>query len=99
MLYTGIGCLASALTDNQIVAAVISCTAIMVLFFIGLLSFFIPAAGPLMQQVIYYFSPLEHMMDFSRGLFDTRPIVFYLSTSALMLFVTYHVFQYRRWKP
>ena len=99
MLYTGIGCLASALTDNQIVAAVISCTAIMVLFFIGLLSFFIPATGPLIQQVIYYFSPLEHMMDFSRGLFDTRPIVFYLSTSALMLFVTYHVFQYRRWKP
>lgn len=99
MLYTAIGCLASALTDNQIVAAVMAFAAILTLFFLGLLSLFLPAAGPLVREVTYYFSPVQHMMDFSRGIFDTRPVVFYLTSTAAVLFATFHVFQYRRWKP
>ena len=98
MLYTAIGCLASALTDNQIVAAVISFAAILGLFFLGLLSLFLPGAGPLVREITYYFSPVQHMMDFSRGIFDSRPVVFYLSATVLLLFATFHVFQYRRWK-
>src|ERR1700704_2555383 len=39
MFYLSIGCLASALTRNQIVAAVISFCAITLLFFLGLVSF------------------------------------------------------------
>ena len=97
-LFTAIGCLASALTDNQIVAAVVCFSAILCLFFIGLLAFFIPATGTALREVTYYFSPIEHMMDFSRGIFDTRPVVFYLSSTLLVLFATFHIFQYRRWK-
>jgi ABC-2 type transport system permease protein len=98
MLYTALGCLASALTDNQIVAAVMAFAGILALFFLSLLSLYLPAAGPFMREVAYYFSPIEHMMDFSRGIFDTRPVVFYLSSTAVVLFATFHVFQYRRWK-
>ncbi|MFZ4778528.1 MAG: ABC transporter permease [Terrimicrobiaceae bacterium] len=98
LLYTALGCLASALTDNQIVAAVIAFAAILSLFFLGLLSLFLPAAGPLVREVTYYFSPIQHMMDFSRGIFDTRPVVFYISSTLLVLFATFHVFKYRRWK-
>lgn len=99
MLYTALGCLASALTDNQIVAAVIAFAAVLFLFFLGLLSMFLPGTGPALRELTYYFSPVEHMMDFSRGIFDTRPVVFYLSSTLLVLFATFHVFQYRRWKP
>jgi ABC-2 type transport system permease protein len=98
MLYTALGRLASALTDNQIVAAVMAFAGILALFFLGLLSLFLPAAGPFMREVTYYFSPVQHMMDFSRGIFDTRPVVFYLSSTVVVLFATFHVFQYRRWK-
>ncbi len=98
MLYTAIGCLASALTDNQIVAAVMAFAGILSLFFLGLLSLFLPTAGPFMREITYYLSPVQHMMDFSRGIFDTRPVVFYLSSTALVLFSTFQVFQYRRWK-
>jgi ABC-2 type transport system permease protein len=38
------------------------------------------------------------MMDFSRGLLDTRPVVWYLSMTALVLFLNLQVFQYRKWK-
>lgn len=99
LFYTSIGCLSSSLTDNQIVAAMVSFATILLLFFTGLLGFFIPAAGPALRELTYYISPLEHMMDWSRGIIDTRPVVFYLSSTVLALFVTFHVFQYRRWKP
>ena len=98
MLYTAIGCLASALTDNQIVAAMISFAAILALFFLGLLSFIMPASSDFLRDTTYYFSPIEHMMDFSRGIVDSRPVVFYISSTLLVLFATLHVFQYRRWK-
>lgn len=98
LLFTAIGCLASALTDNQIVAAIISFAAILGFFFLGLLSFLLPSTGAFLRELTYYFSPVEHMMDFSQGLFDTRPVVFYISSTLLVLFATFHIFQYRRWK-
>ena len=34
----------------------------------------------------------------SRGFFDSRPVVFYLSLTVFVLFLTFHVFQSRRWR-
>lgn len=98
MFYCAIGCLASALTNNQIVAAVVAFAAVLFTFFLGLLGMFVPASGTFIKELTYYFSPLQHMMDFSRGIFDSRPVVFYLSATGVALFATFHVFQYRRWK-
>lgn len=98
LFYLAIGCLASALTQNQIVAAVAAFALICAMFFINLLSLLFPSNAPLLQEFTFYFSTTEHMAEFSRGLFDTRPVVFYLSMTAFTLFLTLHVFQYRRWK-
>jgi ABC-2 type transport system permease protein len=98
MFYLSIGCLASALTKNQIVAATITFGAICLLFFLGLLSFVFLKASSTLRELTYYFSTIEHMAEFSRGLFDTRPVVFYLSMTLFTLFLTFHVFQYRRWQ-
>jgi ABC-2 type transport system permease protein len=38
------------------------------------------------------------MTQFSRGLYDTRPVVWYLVMTALDLFLTLQVFQSRRWR-
>lgn len=98
MFYLSIGCLASALTRNQIVAAVMSFSAITLLFFTGLLTFFILNITPVLREMTGYFSALEHMSEASRGFFDTRPVVFYLSLTVFVLFLTFHVFQSRRWR-
>jgi ABC-2 type transport system permease protein len=45
-----------------------------------------------------YFSAIEHMATFSRGVIDTRPIVLYLSMTVLMLTLTYQAFQTRKWR-
>jgi len=96
--YVAIGCLASALTSNQIVAAIMALAAIALMFFLGLLTLLTLNVSSGFREVTFYLSALEHMREFSRGVFDTRPIVFYSSMTALALFATFHVFQYRRWR-
>ncbi len=98
MFYLSVGCLASALTRNQIVAAIMSFSLITLLFFMGLLTFFVLNVTPALRELTGYFSALEHMGEASRGIFDSRPLVLYLSLTAFFLFLTFHVFQSRRWR-
>ena len=98
MFYISIGCLASALTSNQFAAAVISFVLITLLFFLGLLSSFAPNISLFLRDLTGYVSTSQHMTEFSQGLFDTRPVVFYVSMLALTLYLTFQVFQYRNWR-
>lgn len=98
MFYLAIGCLASALTRNQIIAAVISFVAISAMFFIGLATYFMLTVSPLLRDLTAYFSAIEHMMEYSRGLFDTRPLVWYSSMTVFVLYLTFQVFQSRKWR-
>src|SRR6202795_3157242 len=79
MFYLSIGCLASVLTKNQIIAAVISFCAITLLFFLGLVQFILLDVTSETRELLGYFSAIEHMGTFSRGIIDTRPIVLYVS--------------------
>jgi ABC-2 type transport system permease protein len=98
MFYISVGCFASVLTRNQIVAAVISFCANIILLFAGLLSYFVLHVTPAMRDFVGYFSAIEHMSTFSRGIIDTRPIVFYCTMTILMLVTTHQVFQSRKWR-
>lgn len=96
--YVSLGCLASSLTDNQIVAGIVAGVLVCASFFLGLLWFFFPSASPDLRALAYYFSTIEHMADFSQGLFDSRPVVLYLTLTGFVLFLNYQVLQRRRWK-
>src|SRR5215813_9632792 len=85
MFYLSIGCLTSVPTRNQIVAAIISFCAITLLFFLGLVQFILLDVSSGMRDALGYFSAIEHMGTYSRGIIDTRPIVLYLSMTALIL--------------
>jgi len=98
MFYLSVGCLASVLTKNQIVAAIISFCTITLLFFLGLVQFILLDVSSETRELLGYFSAIEHMGTYSRGIIDTRPIVLYLSMTVLMLTLTYQVFQSRKWR-
>jgi ABC-2 type transport system permease protein len=98
MFYISVGCLASVMTKNQIVAAVISFCAITLHFFSGLISFVLQEVSSSTRQLLGYFSALEQMGTLSRGEIDTRPIVLYLSMTVVMLTLTYQAFQSRKWR-
>jgi ABC-2 type transport system permease protein len=96
--YISVGCLASVLTSNQVIAAVISFCSIAVLFYSGLFAELLSSVGPVTRDLIAYLSAREHIMQFSQGIIDSRPLVFYSTMTVLMLTLTHQVFQSRRWK-
>jgi ABC-2 type transport system permease protein len=98
MFYLSIGCFASVLTKNQIVAAIISFATITLLFFLGLVSFILLDVSSETRQLLGYFSAIEQMGTLSRGEIDTRPMVLYLSMTIVMLTFTYQAFQSRKWR-
>jgi ABC-2 type transport system permease protein len=98
MFYLSIGCFASVLTKNQIVAAIISFATITLLFFLGLVSFILLDVSSETRQLLGYFSAIEQMGTLSRGQIDTRPVVLYLSLTIVMLTFTYQAFQSRKWR-
>ncbi len=99
MAYLAIGLFASALTKNQVVAAIIAFVMISAVFYFGLLSGITSAQLPFFRDFIAYFSAPEHMNDFFRGIIDTRALVYYLSLIILMLVLTHRIVQSRRWRP
>jgi ABC-2 type transport system permease protein len=98
MFYLSVGCLASVLTKNQIIAAVISFCAITLLFFLGLIQFILLDVSGGTRDLLGYFSAIEQMGTLSRGVIDTRPIVLYLSLTMVTLTLTYQAFQSRKWR-
>lgn len=85
--FIALGILASALTANQIIAAIITFSIMCVLFFGGLFEPHL-SKSPLVREIGGYLSSALHLMESARGVFDSRPLVFYFSLTVLFLFAT-----------
>jgi ABC-2 type transport system permease protein len=93
--FLAVGLLCSALTRNQVISA-LACFAVMSLAFIaGFLQYISP--DPLVREISGYCSSVGHMLEFSRGLIDTRPVVLYVTATVLVLFGTIRALAWRRW--
>jgi ABC-2 type transport system permease protein len=98
MFYVSLGCLASSLTSEQINAAIIAFILVFGAFIAGIVHRVRDLTNPDLINFITYFSAVMHMQDATRGIIDTRPIVYYLSMTVLVLAINFQVFQYRKWK-
>ena len=97
-LYMSLGCFASALTRSQIIAAMVAFLLGIGLWVFGLRP---PVANPAegkLARALDQLSLLRHMDDFSRGIVDSRHLVFYLTMTLFFLFLTHRVVESRRWK-
>jgi len=90
-----IGMFISTLTENQIVAAILSFGAILMLWLIDVFS---RNAGPGLKEALSYLSILEHLSDFLVGVVSTSHIVFYMSLTLVGLFLTYRSLDSLRWR-
>lgn len=93
-----VGCFASSLTSNQIVAAVLSFTISLLHFLVGIFIIHLRRNADSFVDLAYYIATTEHIRVFINGLIDTRPLVYYGSLSALFLFFTLQVLEFRRWR-
>src|SRR5687767_2273152 len=93
--FISIGLLISSLTKNQIVAGMITFGVFLLLWVINWVGSF---TGPTTQQVLDYLSITNHLDDFTRGIVDTKHLVYYLSFIAFGLFLTARSVDTERWK-
>jgi ABC-2 type transport system permease protein len=97
-LFLAMGCFTSSLTRSQVVAAMISLAAGVLLLITAYLAQVIPATEQWPAQLLLCFNLFKQMDDFTRGVVDTRTVIFYVSLTLFFLFLTLRVVESRRWK-
>jgi ABC-2 type transport system permease protein len=88
--YCAMGLFASALTRNQIIAFIIGCALCFTLTILNRMLFFMP---PKIVAVIEYIGASSHFTNFSKGILDTRDIIYFISLVCIFIFSTYIVMQ------
>jgi ABC-2 type transport system permease protein len=97
-LFLAMGCFTSSLTRSQVVAAMISLAAGVLLLIVAYLAQVIPATEQWPAQLLLYFNLFKQMDDFTRGVVDMGTVIFYVSLTFFFLFLTLRVVESRRWK-
>jgi ABC-2 type transport system permease protein len=90
-----VGLFASSLTSNQVVSAVVAGGILFGMWSLGLAGALAP--GPV-GKLLSYLSLSSHFQDLVRGVVDTRALVFYLSVTAVFLFLAVRSIEADRWK-
>lgn len=90
-----IGTFVSSLTESQVIAAIVTYAIMLLTMFLGSLSDIVP--NQILANVFAWISPMERFSDFTMGILNVAPIVYYLSVITIFLFLTTRVIEKRRW--
>ncbi|MBP8646515.1 MAG: ABC transporter permease subunit [Syntrophobacteraceae bacterium] len=93
--FLSLGIFTSSLTQNQIVAAVLSFGALLMFWVIGWTKNLV---GPTAGSLIEYISITQHLDTFAKGILDSRDVLYYLMFILFFLFLTLRRMEYFRWK-
>jgi len=93
--FISLGVLISAMTENQIVAAVVSFGFILLLWLVGWADSLV---GPEVGQVLAHLSLIKHFSNFAKGVLDTADLVYYACFIFFFLFVCLRVLESKRWR-
>jgi ABC-2 type transport system permease protein len=93
--FASIGIYASSLTQNQVVAFIIGLFMVLIFYMLDKTLVFVPAsiAGFLQFLAIDY-----HLSNMSRGVIDSRNLIYFFSMIGFFLFLTVQTLEVRRWK-
>jgi ABC-2 type transport system permease protein len=93
--FISVGLLISSFTRNQIVAVMATFAVFLLLWVINWAG---PLTGPRTSAVLEYLSITSHLDDFTRGVVDTKHVVYYVSFIAFGLFLTARSVDTERWR-
>lgn len=96
MVFISIGIFVSSLTENQLAAAIGTIAIILAFLLVGVLASLFPSAHWFRMYVLNFLSILSRYQGFTSGYFDIASVVYYLSISAVFLYLTVRVYDRRR---
>ena len=93
--FLSVGLLISSLTKNQLVAGGLTFAVFLLLWIIN---WFADSVGPTGRTIVEFLSITEHLDDFTKGILDTKHIIYYLSFITFGLFLTAKSVDSERWR-
>ncbi|MEA2699101.1 MAG: gliding motility-associated transport system permease protein [Myxococcales bacterium] len=93
--YASIGLMASSYTRNQIVAFIVSFAICFALYLLGRISQFVPES---LQGLFSFLSIDTHFENISRGVIDSRDVIYYVSVMAVCLLLATLSLESRKWR-
>ena len=93
--YAAIGTFSSSLTENQVVAFIIAVVIVLIFFLMDKLLLFVPSA---LAGIIQYLSVEYHLSNISRGVIDSRNLVYFGTMIWLFLTLTIRMVETRKWR-
>jgi ABC-2 type transport system permease protein len=93
--FIAIGLFISSTTNSQLVAGVVTFVVFLLFWIVG---WFADTAGPTMGPITSWLSITEHFDDFSKGIIDTKHVLYYLSLITFGLFLTAKSVDTERWR-
>lgn len=94
-VYAAAGIFCSAVTDNQITAFILSFLIVFVFFILGKMLLFAP---PFLGALLQYLSIDYHLSNISRGVIDSRNLIYFGSAIGLFLMLAVKVLEMRKWR-
>ena len=94
-VYASVGTFASSVTDNQVIAFIISVFIVLIFFLMDKMLYFMPVS---ISGLIQYISVDYHLSNISRGVIDSRNIIYFASLVGFFLFTTVRVLEIRKWR-
>ena len=94
-VYSSVGTFASSITDNQVVAFIIGIFIVLVFFLMDKMLMFVPVY---LTGIIQYLSVDYHLSNISRGVIDSRNLVYFASVVGFFLFMTVRILEIRKWR-
>jgi ABC-2 type transport system permease protein len=94
--FLSLGVLISALSENQIVAIIVSYGALLALWFLGFATD--PNTGTAAAEVLKELSIIGHLNNFVRGVIDSKDVVYYAGFIFVSVFLTTRVLESKRWR-
>jgi len=95
MGYIAFGLFISTLTENQIVAAVLTIAGGLFFWIIGMAS---SPANPILNAVFQTISFLKHFQNFAQGVLNTTDIIYYILFAFFCLFLASKVLESNKWR-
>ena len=93
-VYCAVGTFASSLTDNQVVAFIIGIFIVIIFFLMDKMLMFVPIS---ISGIIQFLSIDYHLSNISRGVIDSRNLIYFSSVIGFFLFMTVRILEIRKW--
>lgn len=92
--YICVGLFWSSLTENQIIAAVLTFIS---LLFLWVIDWTAQSSGQILGSIVYYLSIMRHFESFGEGTISLKDTVYYISFCGFVLYLTYLSIESRKW--